>query len=51
MFTTAVHNQPAMRIKVLQGEREMARDNWPLGQFEIEFEQAPKGCAARRRAI
>ena len=43
MFTTAVHNQPAMQIKVLQGEREMARDNWPLGQFEIEFERAPKG--------
>ena len=43
MFTTAVHNQPRMRIKVLQGEREMARDNWPLGEFEIEFEKAPKG--------
>ena len=43
MFTTAVHNQRAMQIKVLQGEREMARDNWPLGQFEIEFEPAPKG--------
>jgi molecular chaperone DnaK len=34
-----------MSIKVLQGEREMARDNWPLGQFEIEFEPAPKGAA------
>jgi len=45
MFTTAVHNQTAMQIKVLQGEREMARDNWPLGQFEIEFERAPKGVA------
>src|SRR5207248_8771541 len=43
MFTTAVHNQRAMAIKVLQGEREMARDNWPLGQFEIEFEPASKG--------
>ena len=43
MFTTAIHNQRAMQIKVLQGEREMARDNWPLGQFEIEFEPAPKG--------
>jgi molecular chaperone DnaK len=43
MFTTAVHNQRAMRIKILQGEREMARDNWPLGEFEIEFELAPKG--------
>ncbi|MBV9010175.1 MAG: Hsp70 family protein [Verrucomicrobia bacterium] len=43
MFTTAVNNQRAMSIKVLQGEREMARDNWQLGQFEIEFEPAPKG--------
>ncbi|MEY2491602.1 MAG: molecular chaperone DnaK [Verrucomicrobiota bacterium] len=43
MFTTAVNNQRAMSINVLQGEREMARDNWPLGQFEIEFEAAPKG--------
>jgi molecular chaperone DnaK len=32
-----------MLIKVLQGEREMARDNWKLGEFEIEFEPAPKG--------
>lgn len=43
MFTTAVDNQRSMSIKVLQGEREIARDNWPLGQFEIEFEPAPKG--------
>jgi molecular chaperone DnaK len=42
-FTTAVHNQRSMSIKVLQGEREMARDNWRLGEFEIEFEPAPKG--------
>ena len=45
MFTTAVNQQRAMRIKVLQGEREMARDNWSLGEFEIEFEAAPKGVA------
>ncbi|MBA2241383.1 MAG: molecular chaperone DnaK, partial [Chthoniobacterales bacterium] len=45
MFTTAVNNQTSMRIKVLQGEREMARDNWPLGEFEIPFEAAPKGTA------
>ena len=32
-----------MSIKVLQGEREMARDNWKLGEFEVEFEAAPKG--------
>ena len=45
MFTTAVNQQRAMRIKVLQGEREMARDNWSLGDFELEFEPAPKGVA------
>ncbi|MFN2476461.1 MAG: Hsp70 family protein, partial [Chthoniobacterales bacterium] len=45
MFTTAVNNQKAMRIKVLQGEREMARDNWPLGEFELAFKAAPKGLA------
>jgi len=45
MFTTAVNQQRSMSIKVLQGEREIARDNWPLGQFEIEFEAAPKGVA------
>jgi molecular chaperone DnaK len=45
MFTTAVNQQRRMSIKVLQGEREMARDNWPLGHFEIEFEPAPKGVA------
>ncbi len=45
MFTTAVHNQRAMKIKVLQGERELAADNWTLGEFEIEFDPAPKGVA------
>ncbi|MGI8437905.1 MAG: molecular chaperone DnaK [Chthoniobacterales bacterium] len=45
MFTTAVNNQTAMRIKILQGEREMARDNWSLGEFDLEFERAPKGVA------
>ncbi len=45
MFTTAVNQQRSMSIKVLQGEREMARDNWRLGQFEIEFEPALKGVA------
>ena len=44
MFTTAVGNQRSMSIKVLQGERELARDNWKLGEFEIEFEPAAKGA-------
>jgi molecular chaperone DnaK len=42
MFTNAVANQREMRIHVLQGEREMARDNFSLGQFEITFEPAPR---------
>ncbi len=45
MFTTAVNQQRSMKIKVLQGERELAADNWTLGEFEIEFQPAPKGVA------
>lgn len=45
MFTNAVANQTAMRISVLQGEREMARDNWKLGEINVEFPPAPKGRA------
>mgnify|MGYP002784625154 FL=1 len=45
MFTNAVAGQKAMRIRVLQGEREMARDNWELGQVDVPFESAPKGQA------
>jgi len=43
LFTTAVDNQRSMKIHVLQGERERARDNWSLGEFDLEFEAAPKG--------
>src|SRR5271168_3176985 len=43
MFTTAVDNQKSMKIQVLQGERELARDNWSLGTFDLEFAPAPKG--------
>jgi len=42
LFTTAIDNQKSMKIQVLQGERELARDNWSLGNFELEFEPAPK---------
>jgi molecular chaperone DnaK len=45
MFTNAADGQKAMRVRILQGEREMARDNWELGTFEVAFEPAPKGRA------
>ncbi len=45
LFTNAVAGQRAMLISVLQGERELAKDNWPLGQFELPFDPAPKGQA------
>ncbi len=45
MFTNAADFQTAMRVRVLQGEREMARDNWELGNFDVAFSPAPKGQA------
>ena len=35
VFSTAEDNQPAVSIRVLQGEREMAKDNKMLGNFEL----------------
>jgi molecular chaperone DnaK len=45
MFTNAVAGQTAMRVSVLQGERELAKDNWKLGEFDVAFTPAPKGHA------
>ncbi|MBX9577797.1 MAG: Hsp70 family protein [Chthoniobacterales bacterium] len=45
MFTNAVAGQQAMKITILQGERELAKDNWKLGDVEISFTKAPKGQA------
>ena len=44
-FTNAADGQSAMKLRVLQGEREMANDNWELGNFNINFQPAPKGQA------
>ena len=44
VFSTAEDNQPAVSIRVLQGEREMASDNKILGNFElIGIPPAPRG--------
>ena len=44
VFSTAEDNQPAVSIKVLQGEREMATDNKLLGNFELlGIAPAPRG--------
>jgi molecular chaperone DnaK len=45
MFTNAADNQEKMGIRALQGEREMSRDNWELGKFEVAMEKLPKGQA------
>ena len=44
IFSTAVDNQAAVEIHVLQGERAMAKDNKSLGKFELEgIRPAPRG--------
>tara|TARA_B110000881_G_scaffold212216_1_gene221640 strand:+ start:609 stop:2531 length:1923 start_codon:yes stop_codon:yes gene_type:complete len=44
VFSTADDNQPAVSIRVLQGEREMATDNKELGKFELmDIPPAPRG--------
>ena len=44
VFSTAEDNQPAVTIRVFQGEREMAADNRLLGQFNLEdIAPAPRG--------
>merc|ERR1712054_722970 len=45
VFSTAEDNQSAVTISVFQGEREMAQDNKPLGQFNLE------GIAPARRGM
>jgi molecular chaperone DnaK len=43
-FSTAENNQPAVTIRVFQGEREMANDNKLLGNFELTgIAPAPRG--------
>ena len=44
IFSTAADNQPAVDIRVLQGERSMAADNMLLGEFQLQgIPPAPRG--------
>jgi len=44
VFSTAVDNQPAVTIHALQGEREFAKDNKSLGQFNLtDLPSSPRG--------
>ncbi len=44
VFSTAADNQPAVTVRVLQGERQMANDNTELGRFDlVGIPPAPRG--------
>ena len=44
IFSTATDNQPSVQVNVLQGEREMAKDNKSLGIFNLDgIAPAPRG--------
>lgn len=44
IFSTAADNQPAVTIRVLQGERKMANDNREIGRFDLsDIPPAPRG--------
>jgi molecular chaperone DnaK len=45
LFTNAVDGQASMAIRVLQGERELAKDNWLLGEVTVPFTPGPKSSA------
>lgn len=44
IFSTAADNQPAVTIRVLQGERKMANDNKEIGRFDLsDIPPSPRG--------
>lgn len=45
IFSTAADNQPAVTIRVLQGERKMANDNREIGRFDLtDIPQRQEEC-------
>ncbi len=49
IFSTATDDQPAVSVHVLQGEREMSKDNRTLGRFDlVGIPPAPRGVPADR---
>ena len=46
VFSTAVDNQPFVSVHVLQGERELAKDNRSLARFDLLGIPHPRGAAA-----
>jgi molecular chaperone DnaK len=44
-FTNAADGQRLMKIHVLQGERELVKDNFSLGSFDLEFTPGPRGTS------
>jgi molecular chaperone DnaK len=45
LFTNALDFQKQMRITILQGERELAADNWRLGEVTVDFPPGARGQA------
>ncbi|MGF1677771.1 MAG: Hsp70 family protein [Candidatus Methylacidiphilales bacterium] len=45
VFTNAVDGQRSMQLTILQGERELAKDNWKLGEMALDFDPMPRGKA------
>ena len=51
-FSTATDNQTSVEVHVLQGERQMARDNRTLGRFQlVGFATRSKGRTANRGGL
>ncbi len=45
MFTNAVPHQRSILVNVLQGERELAKDNWSLGRLSLDVTPCMRGAA------